>query len=93
MSRATLEHLLKKHGACFVAKEAFATSRHRDRYVQGFGHEVQVIPPIYLKPFVKRQNSDAADAAVIAETDVRPNRHYVTVKSAEHQARAVASRP
>ena len=43
-----------------------------------------VIPPIYVKPFVKRQKNDAADAAAIAEAALRPNMHYVAVKSAEH---------
>lgn len=45
-----------------------------------------------MKPFVKRQKNDAADAAAIAEAALRPNLHYVAVKSAEHQARAVAFR-
>jgi transposase len=51
-----------------------------------------LIPPIYVKPFVKRQKNDAADAAAIAEAVMRPNIHYVAVKSFEHQARAVAFR-
>jgi transposase len=47
-----------------------------------------LISPIYVKPFVKRQKNDAADAAAIAEAALRPNTHYVAVKSAEHQARS-----
>lgn len=70
--------------------EAFATSHFWGRFAQGCGHNVQLIPPIYVKPFVKRQKNDAADAAAIAEAAQRPNMHYVEVKSAEHQARAVA---
>ena len=54
------------------------------------GHEVHLIPPIYVEPFVKRQKNDAADAAAFAEAAVRPNIHYVAVKRAEHQARGVA---
>jgi len=46
-----------------------------------------------MKPFVKRQKNDAADAAAIAEAAMRPNLHYVAVKSAEHQARAVRLKP
>jgi transposase len=53
---------------------------------------VRLIPPIYVKPFVKKQKNDAADAAAIAEAALRPNIHYVSVKSAEHKARAVAFR-
>lgn len=51
-----------------------------------------MVPPLYVKPFVKRQKNDAADAAAIAEAALRPNLHYVAVKSAEQQARAVAFR-
>ncbi|MCW1412954.1 IS110 family transposase [Rhizobium sp. 1AS11] len=69
-----------------------ATSHFWGRFAQGCGHNVRLIPPIYVKPFVKRQKNDAADAAAIAEAAQRPNMHYVEVKSAEHQARAVAFR-
>lgn len=62
------------------------------RFAQGFGHEVRLLPTIYVKPFVKRKKNDAADAATIAGATVRPNLHYVVVKSAEHQGRAVAFR-
>jgi transposase len=72
--------------------EACATSHYWGRQAQGLGHNVRLIPPIYVKPFVKRQKNDAADAAAIAEAALRPNIHYVAVKSAEHQARAVAFR-
>lgn len=76
---------------CIIAMEACATSHFWGRLAQGCGHDVRLIPPIYVKPFVKRQKNDAADAAAIAEAALRPNMHYVEVKSAEHQARAVAS--
>ncbi|MFN7009871.1 MAG: IS110 family transposase [Allorhizobium sp.] len=72
--------------------EACATSHFWGRFAQGHGHDVRLIPPIYMKPFVKRQKNDAADAAAIAEAALRPNMHYVAVKSAEHQARALAFR-
>lgn len=72
--------------------EACATSHFWGRFAQRLGHEVRLIPPIYVKPFVKRQKNDAADAAAIAEAALRPNLHYVAIKSAEHQARAVAFR-
>lgn len=72
--------------------EACATSHYWGRVAQGLGHDVRLVPPIYVKPFVKRQKNDAADAAAIAEAVLRPNMHCVAVKSAEHQARAVAFR-
>lgn len=62
------------------------------RFAQSCGHTVRLIPPIYVKPFVKRQKNDAGDAAAIAEAAERPNIHYVEVKSAEHPAREVAFR-
>jgi len=92
ISRSKLEVLLKEQSRCIVAMEACATSHFWGRVAEAHGHEVRLIPPIYVKPFVKRQKNDAADAAAIAEAAVRPNIHYVAVKSAEHQARAVAYR-
>ncbi len=92
ISRQKLEQLLTTQPTCIVAMEACATSHYWGRLAQGLGHEVRLIPPIYVKPFVKRQKNDAADAAAIAEAAVRPNLHYVAVKTAEHQARAVAFR-
>jgi transposase len=92
VSRAKLESILRDQAPCIVAMEACATSHFWGRFAQGLGHEVRLIPPIYVKPFVKRQKNDAADAAAIAEAALRPNLHYVAVKSAEQQARAVAFR-
>jgi transposase len=92
VSRTKLEMLLKEQSSCIVAMEACATSHFWGRLAEAHGHEVRLIPPIYVKPFVKRQKNDAADAAAIAEAALRPNMHYVAVKSAEHQARAVAYR-
>ena len=92
ISRAKLIQLLTSQPPCIVAMEACATSHYWGRVAQGFGHQVRLVPPIYVKPFVKRQKNDAADAAAIAEAALRPNMHYVAVKSAEHQARAVAFR-
>lgn len=92
LSRTKLQQLLSGQARCIVAMEACATSHFWGRFAQSCGHDVRLIPPIYVKPFVKRQKNDAADAAAIAEAALRPNMHYVAVKSAEHQARAVAFR-
>jgi transposase len=92
LSGAKLMQLLGAQEPCIVAMEACATSHYWGRLAQGFGHYVRLVPPIYVKPFVKRQKNDAADAAAIAEAVLRPNMHCVAVKSAEHQARAVAFR-
>jgi len=90
LSRARLQQFLSEQSPCIVAMEACATSHFWGRFARSHGHDVRLIPPIYVKPFVKRQKNDAADAAAIAEAALRPNMYYVAVKSAEHQARAVA---
>ena len=72
--------------------EACATSHHWGRVAQEHGHEVRLVPAAYVKPFVKRQKNDRADAEAIAEAAMRPTMRFVAVKSAETQARAVAFR-
>lgn len=91
-SRSKLMELLAGLSPCIVAMEACATSHHWGRLAQSFGHTVRLIPPIYVKPFVKRQKNDHADAEAISEAAVRPNMSFVAVKSAEKQARAVSFR-
>lgn len=51
------------------------------REIGKWGHEVRLIPPAYVKPFVKRQKNDAADAEAICEAAVRPSMRFVPVKS------------
>ena len=90
LSRAKLIQLLSAQPPCIVAMEACATSHYWGRVARGLGHDVRLVPPIYVKPFVRRQKNDAANAA--AEAALRSTMHCVAVKSAEHQARAVAFR-
>lgn len=92
ISRTRLLKFLSEQPACVVAMEACATSHHWGRVAQSFGHEVRLVPAIYVKPFVKRQKNDKADAEAIAEAAGRPNMRFVAVKTAETQARAVAFR-
>ncbi len=92
MSRTRLATLLADHPACIVAMEACATSHHWGRLAQSNGHEVRLVPAAYVKPFVKRQKNDRADAEAIAEAALRPTMRFVAVKSAETQGRAVAFR-
>jgi len=77
---------------CVVAMEACASAHHWAREIGALGHEVRLIPPAYVKPFVKRQKNDAADAEAICEAAQRPTMRFVQPKSAEAQAAAVVFR-
>ena len=92
MTRTRLAALLADQEACVVAMEACATSHHWGRVAQSHGHEVRLVPAAYVKPFVKRQKNDRADAEAIAEAAMRPTMRFVAVRSAETQGRAVAFR-
>jgi transposase len=63
--------------------EACASSHHWAREISALGHDVRLIPPQYVKPFVKRGKTDAADAEAIREAVTRPTMRFVPVKSAE----------
>ena len=74
---------------CEVALEACGASHHWGRVLGAMGHRVRLIPPQYVKPFVKRGKNDAADAEAISEAAARPGMRTVPVKSAERQADAM----
>src|ERR1700748_908613 len=78
--------------ACTVAMEACASSHYWGREIAKLGHETRLIAPDYVKPFVKRQKNDAADAEAICEATQRPTMRFVTPKSAEAQGAAVVFR-
>jgi transposase len=69
-----------------VAIEACGASHHWARLLGSFGHEVKLIPPQYVKPYVKRGKNDAADAEALCEAVSRPTMRFVPAKSAEQQA-------
>ncbi|MFN7194828.1 MAG: IS110 family transposase [Rhodospirillales bacterium] len=71
---------------CLVGMEACATAHYWARELASLGHEVRLMPPAYVKPYVKRNKTDAADAEAIAEAVTRPTMRFVPVKSAEGQA-------
>jgi len=71
---------------CLVGIEACATAHHWARELSSLGHEVRLIPPSYVKPYVKRGKTDAADAEAICEAVSRPSMRFVPLKSAEQQA-------
>src|SRR4249920_3318878 len=70
---------------CLVGMEACGTSHHWARELTKVGHEVRLMPPAYVKPYVKRGKTDAADAEAICEVVTRPTMRFVAVKSPEQQ--------
>ena len=71
---------------CLVGIEACASSHHWSRELQALGHSVRLMPPAYVKPYVKRQKNDAADAEAICEAVTRANMRFVETKTAEQQS-------
>ena len=72
--------------ACLVGMEACATSHHWARELAKLGHEVRLMPPRYVKPYVKRNKNDAADAEAICEAVQRPTMRFVPIKTPEQQS-------
>jgi transposase len=71
---------------CLVGIEACATSHHWSRELRALGHAVRLMPPAYVKPYVKRQKNDAADAEAICEAVTRANMRFVETKTPEQQS-------
>lgn len=72
LTRAQVLPFFVDQPSCVVAMEACATAHDWGREIGAHGHEIKLIPPVYVKPFVKRQKNDAADAEAIAEAASRP---------------------
>ncbi len=86
LRRAQVLAFFENMRPCLVGIEACGTSHYWAREIGRLGHEVRLIPPAYVKPYVKRGKSDAIDAAAICEAVTRPSMRFVAVKSPEQQA-------
>ena len=92
LSRGKVLSFLASQPPCTVAMEACAGAHYWGREIAALGHEVRLVPPIYVKPFVKRNKNDAADAEAITEAAERPTMHFVAVKTEAQQARGMLFR-
>ncbi len=92
LSRDRVLAFLAELPPALIAMEACASAHHWGREITALGHVVKLMPPIYVKPFVKRQKNDMADAEAIAEAASRPTMRFVEIKAAEQQGRGMLFR-
>lgn len=92
LRRSALLQELAKVPPCLIGMEACATAHYWAREISALGHQVRLMPPAYVKAYLRRQKNDAADAEAICEAVRRPTMRFVAVKSAERQAVLVLHR-
>ena len=90
--RARLLAFFAKLAPCLIEIEECATSHYWARELRKLGHDVRLMPPSYVKPYVKRQKNDTADAEAICEAVSRPTMRFVEVKTPEQQSVMVLHR-
>jgi transposase len=86
LKRRSVLAFFQKLPSCLVGIEACASSHHWSRELQALGHTVRLMPPAYVKPYVKRQKNDMADAEAICEAVARANMRFVPTKTPEQQS-------
>jgi transposase len=92
LKRGDVVNFFKSLEPCLVGIEACATAHYWARELIALGHQVKLMPPAYVKAYVKRNKNDAADAEAICEAVTRPTMRFVPVKSAERQSVLVLHR-
>jgi transposase len=92
LRRSELLPFFARLGSCLIGIEACATAHHWARELIALGHEVRLVPPSYVKAYLKRGKNDAADAEAICEAVTRPSMRFVPVKSTEQQGVLVLHR-
>ena len=86
LTRARVVPFFEKLAPCLIGIEACATSHHWARELRKLGHDVRLMPPSYVKAYVKRQKNDTADAEAICEAVTRPTMRFVEVKTQQQQS-------
>ncbi len=86
LRRSQVEKFFAELPPCLVGMEACGSAHHWARVIGGYGHEVRLMPPAYVKPYVKRNKNDGRDAEAICEAVGRPTMRFVAMKSVEQQA-------
>ena len=92
LSRSKLLAFFEELPPCLVGMETCASANHWGRQLAALGHEVRLMPPHYVKPYVKRSKNDASDAEAICEAVTRPTMRFVGVKTREQQSVLVLHR-
>ena len=86
LKRRYVMAFFQKLPPCLVGIEACASAHYWSRELQALGHTVRMMPPAYVKPYVKRHKNDATDAEAICEAVTRPNMRFVATKTPEQQS-------
>jgi transposase len=92
LPRSRMLAFFEKQAPCLIGIEACGSAHYWGRELSRLGHDVRLIPPSYVKPYVKRQKNDAADAEAICEAVTRPSMRFVPIKAPEQQSMMVAHR-
>jgi transposase len=92
LPRSRMLAFFEKLAPCLIGIEASGSAHYWGRELSQLGHDVRLIPPSYVKPYVKRQKNDAADAEAICEAVARPSMRFVPIKAPEQQSMMVAHR-